>query len=134
MTSDPLNSSQARASEYLDSPRMTQRLVYRRWLSARIEGNYGVYRTTVPLTKKGAATCTCPSDYWPCKHVYAVRATWAANPDSFFDFAVWLAEFSDKPASDLIDALREVLWACPEGLGVLGVAGFDAVSNAEEDE
>jgi hypothetical protein len=65
-----------RASEYIDSPLMTQRLVHKRPISARIDGVYGVYRTTARVGRSRDASCTCPSDDWPCKHVRALRATW----------------------------------------------------------
>lgn len=47
MTTNRADPAFDRAIEYIDSPLMTQRLVYRKQLSARIEGNYGTYRTTV---------------------------------------------------------------------------------------
>ncbi len=122
-----------RAYEYIDSPLMTQRLVYRKQLSARIEGNYGVYRTTVQVARKLAASCTCPSDLWPCKHVRAVRATWDENPDSFFDLEPFLKALAKKSKVDLVDAMRQVLLAYPDALGALGVPGF-APDRTEDDE
>ena len=123
-----------RASEYIDSPLMTQRLVYRRQLFARIEGNYGVYRTTVRVARKLVASCTCPSDFWPCKHVYAVRATWDRSPDSFFDLAAFLKRLAAMPKGELIDAMRQILVAYPESLTFFGVPGFEPSRDAESDE
>jgi hypothetical protein len=113
---------------------MTQRLVYRKQLSARIDGNYGVYRTTVRISRKLAASCTCPSDLWPCKHIRALRATWDENPGSFFDLEVFLKDLSSKPKVELVDAMREILLAYPESLAVFGVPGFEADRETEDDE
>ena len=33
----------------------------------------GAYRTTARVGRSRDASCTCPSDYWPCKHVRALR-------------------------------------------------------------
>lgn len=67
---------QDRAAEYVDSALMTQRLRNRRQLSARVEGHYGVYRTSLQLGKPADSRCTCPSEAWPCKHLRALRLTW----------------------------------------------------------
>lgn len=123
-----------RADEYTDSPRMTQRLAYRKQLSARIEGNYGIYRTTVRLGRKLVASCTCPSDLSPCKHVYAVRATWDENPGSFLDLEAFLKDVAATPKAELVDAMRQVFLAYPETLAVFGVPGFEPDHEAEDDE
>ena len=123
-----------RAAEYIDSPLMTQRLVYRKQLSARIDGNYGVYRTTVRVGRKLVASCTCPSDLWPCKHVRAVRATWNENPDSFFDLAPLLKDLAAKPKAELVEAMRQILVAYPESLAVLGVPGFEPDHDGVDEE
>ena len=83
---------------------MTQRLVCRKHLSARIEGNYGIYRTTVRIARKLEANCTCPPDFWPCKHVRAVRATWHENPGSLFDLEPFLKELARKSRRDDADS------------------------------
>lgn len=123
-----------RAHEYIDSPPLTQRLLYRKHLSARIEGHYGVYRTSVHVARKIAATCSCPSDYWPCKHVRALRATWEANPDSFFDLERYLKTLASRTKAELVDAIGDILFAFPEGLGALGVPEFEPVPDDEYDE
>src|SRR5437870_3504543 len=86
-----------RAAEYIDSPLMTQRLRYRRGLSVRIAGNYGVYRTQCRIGHRSSGTCSCPSDGWPCKHVRALEATWKVNPSSFLDLEAILGGLSAKP-------------------------------------
>ena len=134
MTADRADPVLDRAYEYIDSPLMTQRLVFRKHLSARIEGNYGVYRTTVQIARKLAASCTCPSDLWPCKHVRAVRATWDENPGSFFDLEPFLKALAVKPKAELVEAMRQILLAYPESLGALGVSGFEPERDAGDDE
>ena len=123
-----------RAHEYIDSPRMTQRLVHGKQLSAQIDGNFGIYRTHVRLVRSKEAGCTCPSDLWPCKHVHALRATWETSPESFFDLGQFLKGLAAKPKAELIDALRRVLIAYPESLSVLGVPGFEPSGDPVDDE
>ena len=123
-----------RAIEYIDSPRMTQRLVYRKQLSARIDGNYGAYRTTVRLGRKVEAGCTCPSDYFPCKHVRALQVTWDKNPESFFDLEVFLKALSEKPKAELVAALRQTLLAFPEALALFDVPGFNRDDESADGE
>jgi hypothetical protein len=40
------------------------------WL-AKYQGNYGVYTIRIVTDGKmrGAFSCSCPSDYYPCKHI-----------------------------------------------------------------
>ena len=134
MTSKGAEPDYERAVEYIDSSRMTQRLVFRKRLSVRIDGNYGVYRTTVQLGRKLAASCTCPSDVFPCKHVRAVRATWDERPRSFFDLAAFLKDLAAKPQAELVDAMCQAVLAYPEVLGVFGVPGFEPDSETLGDE
>ncbi len=134
MTAKRADPALDRAYEYIDSPLMSHRLVYRKHLSARIEGNYGVYRTTVQIARKLVASCTCPSEYWPCKHVRALHATWEANPGSFFDLEPFLKALEAKPRAELSDAFRQMILAHPENLGVLGVPGFEPAREAEDAE
>lgn len=126
--------AKARAIEYIDSPLMTQRLVYRKELSVRIEGNYGIYHTTVRVGRKLIASCTCPADFRPCKHIHAVRATWDKNPASFFDLERFLKELATMPKDTLVDMLANIFQAYPESLAVLGVPGFEVDREAEDYE
>jgi hypothetical protein len=122
-----------RVKEYVDSPMMTQRLRHERIVTARIDGNFGVYRTTVDLkAKKLAGECTCPSEVWPCKHLHALRATWKKNPDSFFDFDNWLAALAKEPNETLVEAIRNMVLHSPSLLTVFGVAGFEEFGDDDE--
>ena len=114
-----------RIAEYVDSPMMTHRVRFGKQLSARILGNYGVYHTLAGQGKKVTGECTCPSDWWPCKHVHALRETWKINPHSFFDLDQFIAELFDQPKAKLIEAIEKMLVASPEMLQFFGVPGFE---------
>ena len=133
MAKRPKPTPEQRIAEYVDSPRMTQRVRYKRKLLARIWGNFGAYQTTAATTKKVTGDCTCPSDYWPCKHVHALRKTWEVNPKSFLDLSKFLAELSKKPQKDLVKAIGEIVMKWPECLQVFGVPGFDEVDEDQID-
>jgi uncharacterized Zn finger protein len=122
-----------RISEYIDSPQMTQRLRFGKQVSARIEGNCGVYRTQVTQSKKLTGDCTCPSELWPCKHIHALRATWEANPGSFFNLDLFLKKLADEPREDLVEAIANMVAASPGLLSVFGVPGFEH-EESEDDE
>ncbi|MEO8624417.1 MAG: SWIM zinc finger family protein [bacterium] len=113
------------AVEYVDSPMMTKRLRFNRSVSAEIAGRYGDYRTRLRLTRKLDGDCTCPSDSWPCKHVRALRATWEANPDSFFDADAFLRTLQSVAKAELIETIGRIIVAFPQTLGLFDVAGFD---------
>lgn len=113
------------ATEYIDNPMMTKRLRFSRTVSAEIAGRYGDYRTRLRLTRKLDGDCTCPSDYWPCKHVRALRATWEANPDSFLDVEAFLRGLDAREKAELIETIGKIVAAFPQTLGLFGVAGFD---------
>ncbi|HEX2474869.1 MAG TPA: SWIM zinc finger family protein [Lacipirellulaceae bacterium] len=123
-----------RIAEYVNSPLMTQRMRYGKHVSARIEGNFGIYRTRITQSDKLEGDCSCPSELWPCKHIYALRATWEANPDSFFDFDVWLKKLADEPQESLVEAIGNMVMASPGLLSVFGVPGFEEDDNCDEDE
>ncbi len=120
-----------RIAEYVDSPLMTQRVRHGKEISARIAGNYGVYRTRASRLKKVEGECTCPSELWPCKHVHALRATWAAKPKSFFDLDGWLKELPKQSKESLVDAIGKMVTESPELLGLFGVPGFE---DADDDD
>ena len=135
MTTSKASGAYDHALEYIDSPLMTRRLVHGRFLSARIDGSYGAYRTTARVGRSRDASCTCPSDYWPCKHVRALRATWDANPESFFDLAGYLRTLGSKPKAQVLAVVRDLILAQPEGLGVLGVQQFiDVADDPDNDD
>jgi hypothetical protein len=123
-----------RVQEYVDSPMMTQRMRHEKCISVQIRGNCGVYRTTVDFkAKKVTGECTCPSELWPCKHVYAVRATWAKNPESFFNLDNWLAALPKEPKETLVEAIRNMVLHSPNLLTVFGVPGFEEDEDDEAD-
>lgn len=103
------------AAEYIDSPLVAHRLRHERQVSASIDGRYGVYRVTAPLTRRVDGSCTCPSDLWPCKHVRALRATWDVNPDSFFDLRNFLRSLEVRDKRDLVEAIRRIVAPLPGG-------------------
>jgi len=95
-------------------------------LFARIQGNYGIYRTWARIGSNGRDSgCTCPSDWWPCKHVHALQQTWRENPGSFFDVDGFLKTLSSRPKAELIDSIGKLISRAPEGLSALGVKGFE---------
>jgi len=116
-----------RIMDYVDSPRMRQRVKSGNSLSCVVDGNYGSYRTHVTLAPKKIkkADCTCPSDYWPCKHVNALVATYQKVPKSFVDADVLLTGLAAKPSKELLRLMREMILAAPASLQALGVEGFD---------
>jgi len=64
-----------RIADYVDSPRLRNRMLDGDWLVATVDGNYGAYVTQARIRTKGKASplrdwsCTCPSEYSPFKHV-----------------------------------------------------------------
>jgi uncharacterized Zn finger protein len=114
---------------------MTHRVSFKRRLSARIQGNYGVYRTWVRLASRGLDSgCTCPSDWDPCKHVKALELTWRENPKSFFDVDGFLKTLAGRSKTELIDTIGVLIARAPEGLAALGVKGFEEEDEDGEDE
>ena len=103
-----------RIAEYVDSPRMRHRMQDGDWLVATIDGNYGTYHTRARLQKgrgKPALrdwSCSCPSEYSPCKHVSALSETWAVNAATFEDLAPRWKSLSTRPKAQLIRLIREV--------------------------
>jgi uncharacterized Zn finger protein len=128
-------SFEERVTEYVDSPQMTHRVRYGKQVSARIVGNFGTYRTQTSQAKSKKVTgeCTCPSEIWPCKHVYALRETWQANPNSFFDLDDWLKKLAEEPKATLVEAIRNMVESEPALLSVFGVPGFDEEEDDEDD-
>ena len=111
-----------RAAPYIDSPLMTQRVRHGRHVSAKIDGNFGVYRTRKRIGARGVGECNCPSEVWPCKHLRALEATWRANPESFFDLQPFIVSLTSYSKADLLRAIGEIALRAPEVLSVFGVA------------
>jgi len=120
------------ATEYIDSPLMTQRLRRGRHVSARTEGRYGVYRTHLRLTRKVDGDCTCPSELWPCKHIRALRTTWDMKPETFLDVDEFLRGLKTREKTELIAIIGQIVVECPRMLAFLGVPGFEAEDDDDD--
>jgi uncharacterized Zn finger protein len=123
-----------RIAEYVDSPLVTQRVRYGQQVSAQFAGHYGVYRTQVSQANQVEGDCTCPSESWPCKHLHALRATWKANPGSFFDLDEWLKELPKQSKENLVEAIGKMVIESPTLLRLFGIAGFEDDQDGEEYE
>jgi uncharacterized Zn finger protein len=130
----PKEREERRIAEYVDSRRMTQRLRNGDVISARIEGNYGDYRTEVRVRgKKVEGECSCPSEYWPCKHVFALRRTSEKKPESFLDWQWFLGELTGYSQEKLIEAIGRMVVERPGHLVGFGVPGFEIAEELDED-
>ncbi|MBI3990305.1 MAG: SWIM zinc finger family protein [candidate division NC10 bacterium] len=125
-----------RVAEYVNSPRLRQRVKIGKTLSCTIDGNYGTYQTRVTLARSQIkdATCTCPSDYWPCKHAHALAVTYQEAPESFVDVEKLLRTLKQKTKEELLDLLRQMILIAPSCLQALGVEGFEEPDEDEGDE
>jgi uncharacterized Zn finger protein len=131
MTKQPNTTRVDRIAQYVNSPLITQRVRYGDQLTARIEGNYGIYRTTASL-QKGHEDCTCPAEMRPCKHILALRETWEVNPSSFFNLDDLVAQLPKKSKQELIELIGKMIMHSPDLLTLLGVPGFDSYEDDEE--
>lgn len=124
-----------RVAEYVDSPMMRQRVRIGRTACCTIRGRYGLYRTRITLTPARRfkdASCTCPSDYRPCKHAAALAETVLLKPESFVDADKVIGGLAEKPAKELLRLMREMISMAPPTLQALGVEGFE--EKGEEDD
>ena len=119
------------AAEYLDSPLMSHRLVYKRRLSVRVDGRYGTYQTQLNLGRRLDGQCSCPSEERPCKHIRALRSTWRVNPESFFDIGPFLEELFQRPKASLLASIAQLVMARPESLTFFGMKGFESEDDGE---
>lgn len=131
MSSKKRSSAFDRAEEYIDSPVMTKRLSYGRELSARIQGNYGVYRTRVRVGDTAQGTCTCPSEEHPCKHIRALEATWNKYPETFFELEHVVEDLTSQSRPQLIDLVAQMALIAPETLAACGVEEFEEDGDEE---
>jgi len=128
----PRRTLRDRVAEYVDSGLMTHRIKIAKMLICRIEGNFGTYHTTYDLSKKGKKTdCTCPAEYWPCKHSLALAETYEIVPETFIDIKDVLKEIQHKKKPELLEIIKKMIQCAPESLAVLGIEGFE--SNEEEE-
>jgi uncharacterized Zn finger protein len=119
-----------RVAEYVDSPRLRQRLRVNQQISCTIDGNYGIYKTQAFLKKKGrkgssSSSCSCPSDDYPCKHVFALLQTYKNHPRSFLDLDIVMKELSKREKPELLNLIRKMVLTSPSSLSALGVKGFE---------
>ncbi|MBI4397276.1 MAG: SWIM zinc finger family protein [Elusimicrobia bacterium] len=116
-----------RVAEYAHSDRLRQRVKVGNLVSCVIDGNYGTYQTRIVLARGRAkkAECTCPSEYWPCKHASALALTYKEAPESFVDVDRLLAKFEKIPAGEMLATMRRMIIAAPACLQALGVKGFE---------
>ncbi len=122
-----------RVGEYVDSPRLRQRLKIGRTISCTVDGNSGIYRTEASLRKSTECSCTCPSEYFPCKHVAALRLTYKARPRSFVDLDVVLKKIATQEKPQLVQLIREMVVVAPTSLTALGVKGFEPPKEDDEE-
>lgn len=114
-----------RVAEYVSSPALAFRVKVGKTVACRVYGNYGVYMTTADLGSTRDGSCTCPSDYDPCKHIEALRITYKKRPRSFRDVDTVLRRLGRKSKEELLDIMRHMILSAPTALGALGVKGFD---------
>ncbi len=118
-----------RVDEYVDSPRMRERMKVGSTLVCRIQGNSGVYRTQASAGRKKEAQCTCPSEYYPCKHVAALLETYKRKPRSFVDLDKVLKDLEKREKKDLLGTIRQMVLDSPSALSILGVKGFERLDD-----
>jgi uncharacterized Zn finger protein len=124
-----------RVDEYVDSPRMRERIKVGSTLICRIQGNSGIYRTQASIGRKKEYECTCPSEYFPCKHVAALLETYRRKPRSFADVDKVLKDLEKREKKELLGTIRQMALDSPSVLSILGVKGFERLDdyNPEED-
>jgi hypothetical protein len=123
-----------RVAEYVDSRRLRQRLKVDQRISCIIDGNYGTYRTEAFLKRRMKSSCSCPSEYYPCKHVDALLETYRIRPRSFLDFDTVMKKLVKMEKPELLKLIRQMVLASPFSLTVLGVKGFEPPSGYENEE
>jgi uncharacterized Zn finger protein len=123
-----------RVDEYVDSPRMRERIKVRSTLICRVQGNSGIYRTQASVGPKGAYECTCPSEWTPCKHVAALRETYKCKPNSFADLERILKGLEKQEPKELVGTIRKMVLESPSILTVLGVKGFERLEESDPEE
>ena len=128
----PGRTLEERIAEYVDSEFMTHRMKIGKMLICRIRGNFGIYQTTYDFNKSSKRTdCTCPAEYWPCKHSLALAETHRIAPGTFIDIKNVLKEIQRETKPELLEIIKKMIQRAPESLSALGIEGFD--SNEEEE-
>ncbi len=87
-------------------------------LSATCEGtDIEPYRVTVELTPTGIADadCSCLYDWGgDCKHIVALLLTYVHEPDAILSLEPVLTALAEKPKSNLLQVISELLRRAPE--------------------
>jgi len=123
-----------RVAEYVDSDRMFHWLRLGRVVTCNIQGNYGTYRTSATIKGKWEGDCSCPAEYWPSKHMDALRLTFQMRPRTFVDIDSLVKRRLEKRSqAELVGIIREMVVKAPATLGVLGVKGYEDDSEHDED-
>lgn len=117
-----------RVAEYVDSPRLDQRMKRATQISARAHGTLGLYRVHADLKDRDDCGCTCPSEYRPCKHVAAMKATYAKRPRTFVDIDKKLGKRKTMSAPELMKLIEKIVAEHPEALASMGARGFSRMS------
>lgn len=124
-----------RVGEYVNSPRLGQRLRIGNEVSCVVDGNSGIYRTSFDLKLRAASWCTCPSEYDPCKHVLALRQTYKLRPRSFVDLeGVLNQKLAKKDRAGLLKVILAMAKASPPALAAVGVKGFEPPDEIPDDD
>lgn len=123
-----------RVDEYVDSPRMAERIKIGSTVACRIQGNSGVYRTEASVGRKKASSCSCPSEYVPCKHVAALLETYKRKPGSFVDVDKVLKDLENREKMELLGTIRKMALDSPSVLSILGVKGFKRLDDFDPEE
>ncbi|MGD0719182.1 MAG: SWIM zinc finger family protein [Thermoplasmata archaeon] len=120
--------------EYVDSPRMRERIKIGSTLVCRIQGNSGIYRTQASIGRKKECECSCPSEYYPCKHVAALLETYQRKPRSFVDLDKVLKELEKREKKELLGTIRQMALDSPSVLSILGVKGFERMDDYDPEQ
>jgi uncharacterized Zn finger protein len=113
-----------RVAEYVDSPRLDQRMRRGTAISARVHGSIGLYRVHADLKDKEAWGCTCPSEYRPCRHVAALVATYKKRPRTFVELDQKLRKLRGLSPPELAKLVEKIVTEHPDALASLGARGF----------
>ena len=98
-------------------------------------GRYARYRvqTRIDTPDHKKNSCTCWSEYFPCKHMHALVQTYQKRPQSFVDVEPVLAPLQTKSAAELLNIIQHMVEIAPTALHALGVKGFEEKLDDEED-
>ena len=113
---------------------MRERIKIGSTVVCRILGNSGVYRTRASVGRKKDSECSCPSEWYPCKHVGALLETYKRKPGSFADLDKILKGLEKEGSKELVGTIRKMVLESPSVLSVLGVKGFEKLEEFDPEE